>query len=130
MTNPQRWLELAGDDVRMAEFAMVEGILQQVCFHCEQAAEKLLKAYLVSKKGSYPKTHSLIQLLHLCRMEDSGFEDLAEHCELLDQFYVATRYPDAPIGTGPAGSPSRLDAQETMSAATSIRAFVQSRIGS
>ena len=130
MTNPQRWFELAGDDVRMAEFAMAEGILQQVCFHCEQAAEKLLKAYLVWKKGFYPKTHSLIQLLHLCRMEDSNFEDLAEPCELLDQFYVATRYPDAPIGTGPAGSPSRPDAEKAMSAATSIRAFVESRIGS
>jgi len=130
MTNMQRWLELAGDDVRMAELAMAEGILHQVCFHSEQAAEKLLKAYLVSRKGSYPKTHSLIQLFHLCRMEDSGFEDLAERCEFLDQFYIATRYPDAPIATGPAGSPSMPDAEKAMSAATYIRTFVLSRIGS
>ena len=34
-----------------------------VCFHCEQSAEKYLKARLEEAGISFPKTHDLIKLL-------------------------------------------------------------------
>ena len=43
-----------------------EAITDTGCFHCQQAVEKYLKAFLLSKNIEFKNTHSLTYLLELC----------------------------------------------------------------
>jgi HEPN domain-containing protein len=45
-----------------------------VCFHCQQCAEKYLKAYLQEQGQRFPPVHDLIELLELCLPYDETFE--------------------------------------------------------
>jgi HEPN domain-containing protein len=40
------------------------------CFHCQQPAEKVLKAFLVWKAARFEKVHSLTYLLDFCEGQD------------------------------------------------------------
>lgn len=57
------WLDLAANDLRSAyHLTTLHPVpLEVVCFHCQQAAEKSLKAYLVYSGIRPPKTHDLYQ---------------------------------------------------------------------
>jgi HEPN domain-containing protein len=44
-----------------------------VSFHCQQCAEKYLKAYLVQHNVIFPKTHDLLELHRLCLSVDPAF---------------------------------------------------------
>lgn len=65
------------------------------CFHAQQAAEKYLKAYLVSKLINFPKTHDLQSLLNLCIAINHSFSYLIEPAISLADYAIAPRYPDA-----------------------------------
>ncbi|MEA3283008.1 MAG: HEPN domain-containing protein [Euryarchaeota archaeon] len=41
-------------------------ITDTVCFHCQQAVEKYLKAFMVKHQIEFPKTHSVMTLINLC----------------------------------------------------------------
>ena len=38
--------------------------IEIVCYHCQQAAEKILKAYIIAKCATLTKTHDLVVLLN------------------------------------------------------------------
>lgn len=114
MSDSQRWIDLAKEDEKMAELALKAKLYNQVCFHCQQGAEKLLKAFLLKKKGKFPKIHSLTELLILASGVDKNLMRLKNDCLYLDQFYVPTRYPDAPLGNLPEGAPNEQDAKKAM----------------
>ena len=42
----------------MARLAIDQGIYRQTCFHAQQAVEKALKAFLLFRTGTYPRTTS------------------------------------------------------------------------
>jgi len=52
-----------------------------------------LKAYLIFKEITFPKTHDLPALLELCREFISEFEFWRELFELLNPYSVQFRYP-------------------------------------
>lgn len=56
-SDEQRWLNFAREDLRVAELALEEEIFNQVCFHCQQSAEKSLKRLLVRQGKTPPRTH-------------------------------------------------------------------------
>jgi HEPN domain-containing protein len=63
-----RWTEKAEHDFLAAEHAMElaqEGLTDTVCFHCQQCAEKYLKALLLYRAVVFPRTHDLRLLLDL-----------------------------------------------------------------
>ena len=64
-----------------------------ILFHCQQAIEKYLKAFLVFKNVDFPKTHHLEFLNDFC-IEHGG--DDFERLEFggLSGFAVDSRYPD------------------------------------
>lgn len=66
---------------------------RKICYHCEQASEKLLKAVLVASNIEPPKTHDLIVLCKKCTELDPSFDSLAEACIELSPYGVQTRYP-------------------------------------
>lgn len=91
----KEWLEFASMDLDSAQFLLDMRPLpvEIICYHCEQAAEKLLKAVLVAADVEPPKTHDLIQLCKRCSAIDSDYEMLAEACIELSPYGVQVRYP-------------------------------------
>ena len=60
------WLDFAYMDLSAAEHLLTMRPLpvEIICYHCEQAAEKFLKATLVQFDREPPKTHDLIVHCH------------------------------------------------------------------
>lgn len=96
----REWLELAEQDLATArrEAAVaVDPNLRSVCFHAQQAAEKLMKAILVRRRVSFPRTHNLLELNRLLTPlgVSGGLTDL--ELVALTRGAVAVRYPGEEI---------------------------------
>ena len=64
-----------------------------VCFHCQQAAEKYLKALLQEQGAVVPKTHDLRHLLRLLLPHDPTLRSLQRGLLSLGRYAVEYRYP-------------------------------------
>lgn len=96
----QGWLEKGDHDVQAAEIILrsSEPLTDVICYHCHQAVEKYLKAYLIHKKISFPKTHDLDYLIELCVKEELAFHKIKNDASHLSEYGIETRYPgDIPI---------------------------------
>jgi HEPN domain-containing protein len=69
-------------------------VTEAVCFHCQQAVEKLLKAFLVKHQIEFAKTHSIMVLINKCSEIDKSFKDELSEADLLTDYAVEVRYPD------------------------------------
>lgn len=120
----QRWLDKAEKDLRVAvhEFAIdkQDRVNEAVCFHCQQAVEKYLKAYLIYKEMDFGKTHNLEYLIKLCSEGDESFSQL--EVGNLSFFAVEVRYPDDFY------IPTEKETQESIKLAKNIKDFVLSRL--
>jgi len=65
----------------------------QVCFHCQQAAEKYLKALMEEQGQPIPKTHDLEVLLTSLSPAFPGLLSLQRGLLILVDYAVDTRYP-------------------------------------
>lgn len=128
MPVPERWLELADEDIEMAEYALSRGIFRQVCFHAQQAAEKALKGILDFRIGTHPKSHVLEQLLLYDPGLHSELRDWQARCRDLDRFYIPTRYANALPGLLAAGEPTREQAEVALQNARELVALVREKI--
>lgn len=91
----QQWLNKAETDLASAEI-LAAGELHDhftCAFHCQQATEKLLKAYLVRHQIEFRKTHDLGQLLELASQAEPALQEELASCEWLTPFGVEFRYP-------------------------------------
>ena len=93
-----------------------------VCFHCQQAAEKLLKAFLVACGREYPTTHNLFAILEKVLEFDPTAESLRQALAMLNPYSVEVRYP------GDAWMPTPDDATQARQAAQEVYDFVQSKL--
>ena len=57
-------------------------------------------------------------------VNDKALLRLKDDCLYLDQFYVPTRYPDAPLGSLPEGEPKREGAKKAMEILQRIMSLV------
>ena len=64
-----------------------------VCFHCQQFAEKLLKALLTRHNVEAPKTHDLRRLIQLAEPFAPELSRLSDASDALTVHGVETRYP-------------------------------------
>jgi HEPN domain-containing protein len=112
------WLRKADSDMENAELCLAAGkSLDTACFHCQQAAEKSIKAYLIANKANFPLIHDLKRLLDNCSRINSAFDALAADALRLTPYAVATRYDDA-------FWPEIEEVQEAMKSARAIRSAV------
>ena len=91
------WFEYADRDLASAEYlcGMRPRPLEIICFHCQQAAEKYLKGYLIScGVMEPPKTHNLDDLCELCSDFDEYFQEISGACNTLTVYGVQPRYPN------------------------------------
>lgn len=98
----RRWLAQADNDLAFAELAARESFFAQACFNSQQAAEKALKAFLYARGAEHVIGHSVAELTAECGKLDAAFVELRQRAAPLDQFYVATRYPNSLPGGIPA----------------------------
>ena len=91
----QAWLDKADQNYRAAEVLNQDqaSFAEVILLHCQQAAEKNLKAYLQWSDVRPPKTHDLTLLLELCVELTPAFEELAEACKALRSLAVDPRCP-------------------------------------
>ncbi|MCY4652867.1 MAG: HEPN domain-containing protein [Dehalococcoidia bacterium] len=124
-----RWILQAENDLGFAKLALQEGYYSQACFISQQAAEKALKSISYGRGDRFVVGHSLQELLNGLVGTHGELESLREAACRLDQYYVATRYPDALPGGLPFETYSRGQAEEAVAMAseivTSARAFLE-----
>lgn len=92
----KKWLLKALEDITLVEHELrlspEEAITSAICFHSQQAVEKLLKSFLIFKNVDFGKTHDLKLLLNLCIEVDKTFS--AVDVGNLTFYAVEVRYPD------------------------------------
>lgn len=118
------WISKAEGDYLVARReirARGERNYDAVCFHCEQAVEKYMKAYLLKKGVDFPKTHNLIELHELCLALDGSFEIQRDLLLELNQYGVRYRYPGV--------TAEKEDAKLAMAHAETVRAFLRAKLG-
>jgi HEPN domain-containing protein len=87
------WLRRAESNLHLARQGKGENVfLEDLCFEAQQAAEKSLKALLISLSGDYPKVHALGLLLERIEQFVPVPDHIKEAVELTD-YAVQSRYP-------------------------------------
>jgi len=119
-----KWIKKAENDLVTAErqLSFEDPIAQTACFHCQQAAEKYLKAFLVHHQIYFTKTHKIMELLDLCATVDPSFPDELQDADNLTDYAVEIRYPDVWL------EPTREDAKEAFDTAKKVREFVLEKL--
>lgn len=90
------WLKKAESDYQGAidlSRRRIKPLSDLVCFHCQQAAEKYLKAFLIFHERSFPKTHDLLLLLTLAESMDTQLALYREWFDIFNPYSVQFRYP-------------------------------------
>jgi HEPN domain-containing protein len=122
----REWLRYAEEDLGVAEreSARGTGAYHTICFLCQTAAEKLLKAYLIGQGWTLERTHDIVALLEFCAEYDPAWRDLAPDGAVLNEYIVAGRYPGdlALEGIGEA------EAREALQAVRRIRDRVRQEL--
>lgn len=91
--SPEDWLRHAWSNLELAHVVRNSKILlEDLCFHAQQAAKKGLKAVLVSKLAPFPKTHNIRTLLDLLPTDITPPFEVRDAAGLTD-YAVSVRYP-------------------------------------
>ena len=116
----KEWLTLADDDLRLAGLTMkdTEPVYWAAAFHCQQAAEKSLKAFLAYNEYHVEKTHDIEFLVKLCMKILPEMEQFIETGAALSEYAVETRYPTAIFEI------TKIKAEKAVETAHSIYEFV------
>jgi HEPN domain-containing protein len=67
--------------------------LEIICYHCQQAVEKSLKAFICATDIEIPRTHNTGELCNLCGEFDRAFYQIEDKCKIFTPFATETRYP-------------------------------------
>lgn len=105
-----QWVHKAETDLDAAE-SLLESqrpLLYPASFHCQQAAEKYLKAFLVSRQVDFPKTHDIEELLDLVESVDPALGASLRDVIPLTRYAVDVRYP------GEMPEPTEAQAREAL----------------
>jgi HEPN domain-containing protein len=90
------WFKKAQVDIQTARLCEGAGEMFRgpLVFHCQQAAEKAIKGFLVFHKVRFPKTHDISELLKLVANIDPSLSDQIKDTKDLSKYAVAYRYPE------------------------------------
>ena len=122
MPSHKDWVEFAIYDLSSAKNLIEGKIYITAVYHCQQCAEKILKAFLAFHKQKIKKTHDLIALIDLCNVFDKTFATLSEIAGNLKPFATEFRYPDDLI------IPEKPEALIALEQAQTIFNFVNQKI--
>ena len=108
----------ADSDLENAALCVTSGVsLDTACFHAQQAAEKLLKAYLMAYGLPAPFTHNIKKLVELCEQHNSAFQAMKSLGQALTPYAVHLRYDED-------FWPSEQETATALQSAQTLRAFI------
>jgi HEPN domain-containing protein len=122
------WLEEANWDLENARILFRSDRFNTVVFHCQQAAEKAVKALLYHNKinGWGHSIHSLLEKYK--EIKNFKLDDIESIALSLDKHYITTRYPDALPNIAPHKAYNRQEAETAINQAIKIINFVKKEI--
>lgn len=93
--DPREWLNRARSNLSRSRMRSPDVYLEDSCFDAQQAAEKAIKAVMITMGVEFPYTHDLTRLLSL--LEDAGTNapDAVLQAGVLTEYATVTRYPGA-----------------------------------
>ena len=117
------WIGKAEGDLTVVDSQMqgANPVFDVVCFLCQQAVEKYLKAWLTEQSVPFPRTHDLEALAKLCLASLPEVSTYMHALRYLTAFAVEVRYPGV--------SAARSDAEQSAQAAHDIRTLVRNKLG-
>ena len=119
------WLSYAKDDLKSASVLLREGIYNMVCFHSQQAVEKILKSLIAHHHEEIPRTHNLVRLEGICeQLTGKKLEIDDEKLMFLNDVYIDSRYP-ADFGLLPGGQSTKEDASKAYDSANKIFIYLR-----
>lgn len=112
------WFVKASTDLRAAEALMriSPPLYEQAVFHCQQAAEKALKGFLVWNGRVFRKTHNLEEVGEQCLTIDPSLRVVVDEAVPLSEYAWRFRYP---------GEPDELEEAEVREALKTARGVVE-----
>jgi HEPN domain-containing protein len=120
----EQWVARAVEDLAVARHLLADDLpyYAAIGFHAQQAAEKLIKAFLVATQAEFPKTHDLGRLLDLVATVDAALAAELAPAIVLTDCGVDVRYPgDLPVL-------SVDDARQAVDTAGLVQAHVMPRL--
>lgn len=90
---PQDWFMVGDKELNRARNLLNLGDLEGAGFNIQQAIEKYLEGYLLSRGWELRRIHNLETLLNEAIEYDSSFEEFRAACQKITQYYVEERYP-------------------------------------
>ncbi|MGA2267940.1 MAG: HEPN domain-containing protein [Bryobacteraceae bacterium] len=117
LENTRDWLARAREDLETAALALTpaQPMVRSALFHCQQAVEKTMKAFLTWRDVPFRTTHNLVELGDDCVAVDAGLLSAVERVTSLTKYATRFRYPGAPY------EPEVEEAQQALEIA---RAFI------
>ena len=115
------WFEKAHKDLRCAQIDLAADppASEDALYHCQQAAHKALKGFLVWHDRPFPKTHDLGRLGKQAVDLDQTLEKFIDEVVEFTKYEWMFRYP------GSADEPSVVEAAEVLQ---KVRGFVEAMI--
>lgn len=99
----RRWVAIADRDLRAVTICLEAEPpeTETAAYHCQQAAEKLLKALLIAAARPTRKTHDLDELAGDVAEAHPHLATLAESCRFMTRWGFVYRYPIEPSNVAP-----------------------------
>lgn len=121
----RNWLTKALHDLGAARRIAADAVepdafLDAAIYHCQQAAEKAVKGFLVFHDQEYEMTHDIRPLVQRAAGVEPGFNAWEETAENLTPYATAYRYP------GPVMEPGRLEFEQALAEADGLYRFILS----
>lgn len=120
-----RWVRLAEGDLAMARLGLESAefdVYELVGFHAQQAAEKLIKAFLARNAVDFEDQHDIDYLQRLVRSVDPDLAGRIDPAAALNRYAVGTRYP------GRYGPVTREQAEAAVRIAEAVRSEIRPRL--
>jgi HEPN domain-containing protein len=99
-------------------------ILGDLVFHCQQAVEKLFKAFLVWHDIVFRKTHNLEELGEQCLRIDPTLREVVDRAVPLTEYAWRFRYPGEP------DAPTHEEVGDALAAARAVLKAITMRLPS
>ena len=93
------WIRIADKDLKRVENLLSLDDPEGAGFYLQQAIEKYLKAFLLSRGWQLKRIHDLETLVNDALAHDSTLEEFRALCQTVSGFYFLERYP-LPITAG------------------------------
>jgi HEPN domain-containing protein len=121
--DPLAWAEKAEEDWITANTMMKRRkvFTEVVCYHPQQCTEKYIKAIIIHKGSTFPKTHDLNALSDISAANGVLIGMTESDLETLTCYAITARYPSA--------DPSMEDMQEAIKITKTIRKLSRAFLG-